>query len=46
MTKALWLTILMLATGLIAAGCGDDDDDGGDAPTKEEFIVQANQIVR
>ena len=44
MTKALWLTILMLATGLIAAGCGDDDDDGGDAPTKEEFIVQANQI--
>ena len=40
--------ILMLAclaaTGLIAAGCGDDDDDGGDALTKEEFVTQGNKI--
>jgi hypothetical protein len=45
--KALWLLVLALATGLVAAGCGDDDDDGeggGDAPTKEEFIAEADQI--
>jgi hypothetical protein len=45
--KALWLLVLALATGLIAAGCGDDDDDGddgGDAPTKTEFIAEADQI--
>lgn len=47
MKKALWMLVLVLATGLIAAGCGDDDDDGddgGDAPTKEEFIAEADQI--
>lgn len=49
MKKALWLLALALAlaTGLIAAGCGDDDDDGGDggeALTKQEFITEADQI--
>ena len=51
MKKALWLLILALATGLIAAGCGDDDDDGGngggdggEALTKQEFITQADRI--
>jgi hypothetical protein len=47
MKKALWLLVLALATGLIATGCGgdDDDDDGGDdAPTKEEFVADANQV--
>ena len=45
--NALWLLAAVLAIGLIAAGCGDDDDDGdegGDAPTKEEFIAEADQI--
>jgi hypothetical protein len=56
------LTILLtalLATSLIAAGCGDDDDEttgatggtgatgaAGPAPTKEEFIAEADQICR
>jgi hypothetical protein len=44
------LTLLiagLLATGLIAAGCGDDDDDdgdGGDVLTKQEFITQADAL--
>ena len=45
--NALWLLVLALAMSLIAAGCGDDDDDGdggGDAPTKEEFIAEADQV--
>ncbi len=34
-----------LAAGLIAAGCGDDDDESGDSSlSKEEFVVQANDI--
>ena len=34
-----------LAAGLIAAGCGDDDDESGDSSlSKDEFIVQANDI--
>ena len=33
-----------LAAGLIAAGCGDDDDDSGSSLSKDEFIVQANDI--
>ena len=34
-----------LATGLIAAGCGDDDDEsGGSSLSKDEFIVKANDI--
>lgn len=47
MKKALWLLVIAFAAGLIAAGCGDDDDDGGDegeAPTKQEFIAQADRI--
>jgi len=40
--NALLLLGLVLATGLIAAGCGGDDDDGGDALTKEEYLAQGN----
>lgn len=38
---------LALAAGLIAGGCGDDDDESGEATssiTKEEWIAQANEI--
>jgi hypothetical protein len=46
--------ILMLgcvvATGLIAAGCGSDDSNdsggGGDALSKEDFLAQGNQICK
>jgi hypothetical protein len=48
--------ILMLAclaaTGLIAAGCGSDDNSGGDsggggdALSKEDFLAQGNQICK
>lgn len=51
MKKALWLLVLALATGLIAAGCGDDDSDdgggtgdGGEPLTKQEFITEADKI--
>jgi len=46
--KLLLLLAGALATGLIAAGCGDDDDDdGGDdgeALTKQEWIAQADAL--
>lgn len=46
--KTMMLLGLVLATGLIAAGCGgDDDDDGGDGGEslgKAEFVEQGNQI--
>jgi hypothetical protein len=32
-----------LATGLLAAGCGDDDDESSDL-SHDEFVTQANQI--
>jgi hypothetical protein len=41
--KTIWLLAAVMAMGLIAAGC-DDDDDGGDALTKEEFVAQGNAI--
>lgn len=44
MRKPGWLLVLALACGLIAAGCGGDDDDGGDALSKEEFIAQGNEV--
>jgi hypothetical protein len=35
----------VLAIALIAAGCGgDDDNDGGEALTKQEFLAQGNAI--
>ncbi|MGH2957913.1 MAG: hypothetical protein ACRDL6_13080 [Solirubrobacterales bacterium] len=50
MRRAGLLLAAMLTTGLIAAGCGDDDGgDGGngdEALTKEEFVAQGNQICR
>jgi hypothetical protein len=44
--NALWLLAAVLATGLIAAGCGDDDDDDGgeESISKEDFVAQGNQI--
>lgn len=39
----LLLTLPALAAGLVAAGCGGDDDGGGDALTKEEFIAQGDE---
>jgi hypothetical protein len=38
------LAIAAMAVTLVAAGCGGDDDDGGEAPTKDEFITQADEI--
>ena len=35
------LAAAALATGLIAAGCGGDDD-GGESPSKEQSVPQAN----
>lgn len=39
---------LIIAAGLVAAGCGGDDDDGdpGASITKEEWIAQANEICQ
>jgi hypothetical protein len=34
-----------LATGLLAAGCGDDDDDSSEL-THAEFVAEANQICK
>jgi hypothetical protein len=47
MKNLTWLFVLALAMGSIAAGCGSDDDDGGDggdALTKEEYLAQGNAI--
>ncbi len=41
------LLVAVMATGLIAAGCGGDDDDagdGGDALSKTEYVAQGNAI--
>jgi hypothetical protein len=39
------LLAVALAAGVVAAGCGGDDDDGdGEALTKVEFISQADAI--
>lgn len=47
MKRNLYLTLAgVLAMGLIAAGCGDDDSSGGEALTKEEFIAQADAICQ
>jgi hypothetical protein len=46
------IAVSALAAGLIAAGCGDDDDEssdtGTDPPelTQEEFVAEANQICK
>ncbi len=52
--KAILMFAGMLAVGLIAAGCGDDDDESSDtgtdtvaaAPTKQEFLQQGNAICK
>lgn len=40
------LVVAALVAGLIAAGCGDDGEDGGESaaagPTKEEWLAEAN----
>ena len=41
--------LLILAVGLaVLAGCGGDDegDSGGDGPTRQEFVADANAICR
>ena len=55
-SRLTWIAALTLALGLIAAGCGGDDDDGNgdatdaepavEAPSKAEYIAQADQICR
>jgi hypothetical protein len=45
--KIRWLLAGVLAVGLIAAGCGDDDNgDAGESSgiTKAEWIAQVNEI--
>jgi len=48
--KLILLVAGVLATGLIAAGCGDDDDESSDtgtdtvALTKQEWVTQADAI--
>lgn len=43
--NAIWLFSLILATGLLAAGCGGDDETETAAPlSKSEFVVQADAI--
>ena len=37
------VAVAALAAGLLAAGCGDDDDESSDL-THEEFVTQANEI--
>jgi hypothetical protein len=39
--------LLAVALGLAAmAGCGGDDDDGGDGPSRQQFVAEANAICR
>jgi len=47
-TKLVWLLAGALATGLIAAGCGDDDEKqvAAAALSKSEFIAQADAICK
>jgi hypothetical protein len=48
------LALAALATGLIAAGCGDDDDDDASSDTgteateltHEQFVTEANRICK
>ena len=48
MTRLACITMLLF--GLVLAACGDDDsgggDSGGDAPSKQEFAKNAEQICR
>lgn len=39
------IAIAALATGVLAAGCGDDDDDSSDL-SHDEFVTQANEICK
>jgi hypothetical protein len=42
-TRLLSLVLALLSIGLVA--CGDDDDDGS-APSKQEFVTDAEQICK
>jgi hypothetical protein len=45
MTRLIPVAGVIVALFLIGCG-GDDDDAGGDAPTKQAFVQNANQICR
>jgi hypothetical protein len=44
--KALGIASLALAIGVIAVGCGGDDDGRHDAISKRELLAKGNQICR
>ena len=44
MTRLACIAVLLFGVGL--AACGGDDDSGGDAPSKQEFAENAEQICR
>jgi hypothetical protein len=57
MKKLTWIVAAAFAVGLIAAGCGGDDNDGNDDAstntgteastlTHQQFVTQANQICK
>ena len=46
--KPFWLAVLVPAALLVGVGCGGGDttSSGGDAPSKEEYVAQADDICR
>jgi hypothetical protein len=44
--RTKWLLVSALATAAVAAGCGEDDDGttANPAPSKDEFIAEADRI--
>lgn len=49
--NGLWLLVVVLAAGLIGAGCGGDDDGGdgegdGEVLSTDQFVTRGNEICR
>lgn len=42
----LWVTVLAVLCAAVAAGCGGDDDSGGEASTRAAYIAQGDAICR